>query len=192
MLDFCFVKKKNEIEELVQRLLQQIGEDSQREGLKDTPCRYAEMLAQLTAGYRADPKDLIKGAIFPVKYDQMIVVKDISFYSLCEHHILPFLGKAHVGYIPNKRVIGMGKIPQIVEHFSRRLQLQERFSEEIADFLMEALQPKGVGVVVEGFHLCMAMRDLQKDAWLVTSAVKGIFRGDPRTRAEFLQLIGRR
>lgn len=187
-----YVRRDNELTESVRRLLAHIGEDPDREGLIETPRRFLEMIASLTEGYRQDPKELIAEAIFPVKYDQMIVVKDILFYSLCEHHILPFFGKAHVGYIPNGKVIGMSKIPQIVEHFSKKLQLQERMSEEIADFLMGALAPKGVGVVVEGFHLCMAMRELQKDAWLVTSAVKGIFRRDPRTRAEFMQLIGRR
>lgn len=184
-------REKKEIEKHLHRLLAHIGEDPQRVGLRETPQRYAEMIAQLTAGYRQDPKELLKDAIFPVRYDQMIVVKDILFHSLCEHHIIPFFGKAHVGYIPNRKVIGMSKIPQIVEHFSRKLQLQERMGEEIADLLMSALKPKGVGVVLEGFHLCMAMRDLQKDAELITSAVKGIFRSDPRTRAEFLQLIGR-
>lgn len=186
------VKRHDEIAELVRRLLAHIGEDPDREGLRETPRRWAEMLESLTAGYRHDPKALIAGAIFPVKHDQMIVVKDILFYSLCEHHILPFFGKAHVGYIPDGKVIGMSKIPQIVEHLSKKLQIQENLTDEIADFLMEALAPKGVGVVIEGFHLCMAMRELQKDAWLVTSAVKGIFRKDPRTRAEFMQLIGRR
>ncbi len=186
------MKKTNEITELIRRLLTHIGEDPDREDLLETPRRFIEMIESLTAGYHQDPQELVAGAIFPVKYDQMIVVKDILFYSLCQHHILPFFGKAHVGYIPNSKVIGMSKIPQVVEHFSKKLQLQECLSEEIADFLMEALRPKGVGVVVEGFHLCMAMRELQKDAWLVTSAVKGIFRRDPRTRGEFLQLIGKR
>lgn len=186
-----YVRRDNELTESVRRLLAHIGEDPDREGLIETPRRFLEMLESLTEGYRQDPKELIAEAIFPVKYDQMIVVKDILFYSLCEHHILPFFGKAHVGYIPDGKVIGMSKIPQIVEHFSKKLQLQERMSEEIADFLMDVLAPKGVGVVVEGFHLCMAMRELQKDAHLVTSAVKGIFRRDPRTRAEFMQLIGR-
>lgn len=187
-----FVKRPTELTELVRGVLVHIGEDPDREGLRETPRRFVEMLESLTEGYRQDPKGLIAGAIFPVKHDQMIVVRDILFYSLCEHHILPFFGKAHVGYIPDGRVIGMSKIPQIVEHFSKKLQIQERMSEEIADFLMEVLIPKGVGVVIEGFHLCMAMRELQKDAHLVTSAVKGIFRRDPRTRAEFMQLIGRR
>lgn len=186
------MKEHKAIADLVRRLLAHIGEDPQREGLRQTPQRFTEMLEVLTMGYRQDPKEIISGAIFPVAYDQMIVVKDILFYSLCEHHILPFFGKAHVGYIPDGRVLGMSKIPQIVEHFSKRLQIQERMSEEIADFLMEALTPKGVGVVVEGFHLCMAMRELQKDAWLVTSAVRGLFKRDPRTRAEFMELIGRR
>lgn len=186
------MKEQKEIEKFIYRLLAHIGEDPQRAGLRETPNRYAEMITQLTAGYRQDPQALLKSAIFPVEHDQMIVVRDISFYSLCEHHILPFFGKAHVGYIPEGKVIGMSKIPQTVEHFSKKLQLQERLGEEIADFLMKALKPKGVGVVLEGFHLCMAMRELQKDAWLMTSALKGIFRRDPRTRAEFMQLISRR
>lgn len=186
------MKRQSEMTGLVRRLLEGIGEDPEREGLIETPRRCVEMLESLTVGYRQDPQQLVAGAIFPAEHDQMIVVKDILFYSLCEHHILPFFGEAHVGYIPNGKVIGMGKVPQIVEHFSKRLQLQERLSEEIADFLMDVLRPKGVGVVVEGFHLCMAMRELQKDAWLVTSAVKGLFRKDVRTRAEFLQLIGKR
>lgn len=186
------MERSDEIAELVRRLLVHIGEDPARQGLRETPQRFVEMIKSLTEGYRHDPKELIAGAIFPVEHDQMIVVKDILFYSLCEHHILPFFGKAHVGYIPSGRVIGMSKIPQIVEHFSKKLQLQENLTDEIADFLMETLKPKGVGVVIEGFHLCMAMRELQKDAWLITSAVKGIFRSDPRTRAEFMQLIGRR
>ncbi|MGQ9477610.1 MAG: GTP cyclohydrolase I FolE [Candidatus Bipolaricaulia bacterium] len=184
-------EKLFQIENLVRELLLAIGEDPEREGLKETPRRVAEMLAELTTGYRTDPKEIISGALFTVEYDEMIVVKDIEFYSLCEHHITPFFGKAHVGYIPDGKVIGFSKIPRIVDHFSRRLQLQERLTEEIANFLMEAIQPQGVGVVLEGFHLCMAMRGVRKqDARMVTSAMKGLFRRDPRTRAEFLELIG--
>lgn len=184
-------EKLFQIENLVREILLAIGEDPEREGLRLTPQRVAEMLAELTAGYRADPREIIAGALFAVEYDEMIVVKDIEFYSLCEHHLVPFFGKAHVGYIPDGKVIGFSKIPRIVDHFSRRFQLQERLTEEIANFLMEAVQPQGVGVVLEGFHLCMAMRGVKKQAArMVTSAMKGLFRRDPRTRAEFLELIG--
>ena len=180
-----------QIEELVKELLLSIGEDPGREGLVKTPQRVAEMYAELTSGYRTSPEQVVNGAIFTVKYDEMVLIKDIEFYSLCEHHILPFFGKAHVGYIPDGKVIGFSKIPRIVDLFAHRLQLQERMTEQIADFLMEALRPQGVGVVIEGFHLCMAMRGVRKqDARLVTSAMKGIFRRDARTRAEFLELIG--
>ena len=183
--------EKLQIEDLVRELLLAVGEDPQREGLIKTPQRVAEMYAELTSGYRTSPEELINGAIFTVKYDEMVLIKDITFYSLCEHHILPFFGKAHVGYIPDGRVIGFSKIPRIVDLFAHRLQLQERMTEQVADFLMEALHPQGVGVVIEGFHLCMAMRGVRKqDARLVTSAMKGIFRRDARTRAEFLELIG--
>lgn len=183
--------EKLQIEDLVRELLLAIGEDPEREGLLKTPQRVAEMYTELTSGYRTSPEELIDGAIFTVKYDEMVLIKDIEFYSLCEHHILPFFGKAHVGYIPNGKVIGFSKIPRIVDFFAHRLQLQERMTEQIADFLMEALQPQGVGVVIEGFHLCMAMRGVRRqNARLVTSAMKGIFRRDARTRAEFLELIG--
>lgn len=180
-----------QIEELVRELLLAIGEAPQREGLIETPRRIAEMLVELTSGYRTDPQELIAGAIFPVAYDEMVLIKGIEYHSLCEHHGLPFFGKAHVGYIPDGKVIGFSKIPRIVDHFASRLQLQERLTEEIANFLMEAVQPQGVGVVLEGFHLCMAMRGVKKqEARMVTSAMKGLFRRDPRTRAEFLELIG--
>jgi len=180
-----------QIEDLVRELLIAIGEDPQREGLIKTPQRIAEMYAELTSGYRISPEEVLNGAIFSVKYDEMVLIKDIEFYSLCEHHMLPFFGKVHVGYIPDGKVIGFSKIPRIVDVFAHRLQLQERMTEQIANFLMEAIKPQGVGVVVEGFHLCMAMRGVKKqDARMVTSAMKGIFRRDARTRAEFLELIG--
>jgi len=183
--------KKLQIEDLIKELLLAIGEDPEREGLIKTPQRVAEMFAELTSGYHISPEEVVNGAIFTVKYDEMVLVKDIEFYSLCEHHILPFFGKAHVGYIPDGKVIGFSKIPRIVDLFAHRLQLQERMTEQIADFLMEVLQPQGVGVVIEGFHLCMAMRGVRKqEARMVTSAMKGIFRRDARTRAEFLELIG--
>jgi GTP cyclohydrolase I len=180
-----------QIEDLIRELLVAIGEDPQREGLVRTPQRIAEMYAELTSGYHTSPKELINGAVFTVDYDEMVLIKDIEFYSLCEHHMLPFFGKVHVGYIPDGKVIGFSKIPRIVDVFAHRLQLQERMTEEIADFIMGAIEPRGVGVVVEGFHLCMAMRGVKKqDAKMVTSAMKGLFRRDARTRAEFLQLIG--
>ena len=183
--------KKLQIEDLIKELLLAIGEDPEREGLIKTPQRVAEMFAELPSGYHISPEEVVNGAIFTVKYDEMVLIKDIEFYSLCEHHILPFFGKAHVGYIPDGKVIGFSKIPRIVDLFAHRLQLQERMTEQIADFLMEVLQPQGVGVVIEGFHLCMAMRGVKRqDARLVTSAMKGIFRRDARTRAEFLELIG--
>ena len=177
-------------EELIRNLLTALGEDPARKELLPTPERVVLMLNDLSEGYRTDMKELVRRAIFPVEHDQMIVVRDIRFYSLCEHDLLPFFGKIHVGYIPEGKVLGMGKVPDIVRAFSKRLQLQERMSEQIADFVMEAIKPQGVGVIVEGFHLCMAMRGHeQKDAWLVTSAMKGLFRRDARTRAEFLQLV---
>ncbi len=185
-------KKLLTLEDSIRDLLTGIGEDPDREGLRETPRRMAEMLDELTQGYRVSPEDVIAGAIFPVEYDDMIVLKDVSFWSLCEHHITPFFGKIHVGYIPKGKVLGTSKIPRIIEVFSKRLQIQERMTEEIARFLEKAIEPLGVGVIAEGFHLCMAMRGVRKEeARLITSAMKGSFRKDPRTRAEFLQLIGR-
>ena len=185
-------KEPLELEDLIRDLLYRFGEDPDREGLQKTPRRMAEILDELTQGYRVSPEDVVAGAIFPVEYDEMVVLKDVSFYSLCEHHMTPFFGKIHVGYIPKGKVLGTSKIPRIIEIFSKRLQLQERMTEEIAHFLEKTIQPLGVGVVAEGFHLCMAMRGVRKEeARLITSAMKGSFRKDPRTRAEFLQLIGR-
>lgn len=185
-------KKLLALEGLIKDLLLNIGEDPDREGLQKTPRRMAEMLDELTQGYRVSPEEVVAGAIFSVEYDDMVVLKDISFYSLCEHHITPFFGKIHVGYIPKGKVLGTSKIPRIIEVFSKRLQLQERMTEEIARFLEKALEPLGVGVVAEGFHLCMAMRGVRKEeARFITSAMKGSFRKDPRTRMEFLKLIGR-
>lgn len=180
------------VEGLVRELLIEIGENPDREGLERTPQRVAKMYEELTQGYRVRPEDVIAGAVFPVKYDELVLIKDIEFYSLCEHHILPFFGTCHVGYIPNGKVIGFSKIPRIVEVLAKKLQLQERMTEEIATFIEKAINPQGVAVVMEGFHLCMAMRGVKKkDARMVTSAMKGIFRRDARSRAEFLQLIGR-
>lgn len=178
------------VEEAVYDLLTKIGEDPQRQGLQRTPERVARMYAELTAGYHVDPDMLINEAIFDIDYDEMVTVKDIDFYSLCEHHILPFFGKAHVAYIPEGKIIGLSKIPRIVEMYARRLQVQERMTVQIADFLDEALHPQGVAVVVEGKHMCAVMRGVKKEnAKMVTSAMRGGFKRDQRTRSEFLRLI---
>jgi GTP cyclohydrolase I len=175
---------------LVRELLVQLGEDPKREGLKETPRRVAELYEELTRGYHQDPWEIVGESIFPVDSDSMLVVKGIEYYSLCEHHMVPFFGHVHVGYIPAGKVIGASKIPRIVDLYAKRLQLQERMTEEIARFLEEAIEPLGLGVVVEGYHLCMAMRGVRKqDARMVTSAMKGSFRKDVRTRTEFLQFI---
>ncbi len=169
-----------------------VGEDPAREGLRRTPYRVAESLKFLTSGYEQKVEALLNGAIFHEDYDDMVVVKDIEFYSLCEHHLLPFYGKVHVGYIPNGRIVGLSKIPRLVDMFARRLQVQERLTTQIAEALEDALTPKGVAVVVEGAHLCMLMRGVQKqNALMVTSHVMGAFRSDRATRAEFMALIKR-
>jgi GTP cyclohydrolase IA len=180
------------IEQSVQVILKNIGEDPQREGLLRTPGRVAKMYAELTAGYHIDPDALINDAIFSVDYDEMVMVKDIDFSSLCEHHMLPFMGRVHVAYIPNGKVIGLSKIPRIVEMFARRLQVQERLTVQIADFIDQALQPRGVAVVAEGVHMCSVMRGVKKaNAKMITSAMRGAFRSDPRTRAEFMGHVDR-
>ena len=180
-----------DIECAVRSILEAIGEDPQREGLQRTPLRVARMYQEMTAGYHVDPVKLINEAVFTVDYDQMVVVRDIDFASLCEHHMLPFLGKAHVAYIPAGKVIGLSKIPRIVEMFARRLQIQERMTQEIAAFLEETLHPLGVGVVVEGLHLCMAIRGVKKaNARMITSAVRGTFKDNLNTRNEFFAHIG--
>jgi GTP cyclohydrolase I len=176
-----------QIERAVQTILAQIGEDPVREGLLRTPSRVAKMYAELTAGYHIDPEALINDAVFSVDYDEMVIVKDIDFSSLCEHHMLPFMGRIHVAYIPNGKVVGLSKIPRIVEMFARRLQVQERLTVQIADFLDAALQPRGVAVVAEGVHMCSVMRGVKKaNAKMITSAMRGVFRSDSRTRAEFM------
>jgi GTP cyclohydrolase I len=181
-----------QIEEAVQTILHEIGEDPQREGLRNTPSRVAKMYAELTAGYYIDPAALIGDAIFTVDYDEMVMVKDIDFSSLCEHHMLPFMGRVHVAYIPNGKVIGLSKIPRIVEMYARRLQVQERMTVQIADLLDAALQPLGVAVVAEGVHLCSVMRGVKKaNAKMITSAMRGVFRSDPKTRAEFMGHVDR-
>jgi GTP cyclohydrolase I len=176
----------------VEVILEAIGEDPSREGLLRTPGRVARMYEELTAGYHVDPERLINDAIFEVTYDQMVVVKDIDYYSLCEHHLLPFLGQAHVAYIPSGRVIGLSKIPRIVEMYARRLQVQERMTQQIAQFLMDTLHPLGVAVVAEGLHMCAAMRGVKKsNARMTTSAMLGSFGENRATREEFFQHIGR-
>jgi GTP cyclohydrolase I len=187
------LKTAASVEDLVREILHELGENPKREGLRETPRRVAELYGELTQGYHADPREVVGEAIFTVDYDSMVVMKDIEFYSLCEHHLLPFFGHVHVGYIPKGQVMGASKIPRVVDIFAKRLQLQERMTEEIARFLEEAIQPLGLGVVVEGMHLCMAMRGVKKkDAWMVTSAMKGSFRKDAKTRSEFLQFIAPR
>lgn len=181
------------MEELVHELIARLGEDPTREGLAKTPQRAIASLKYLTHGYRQDIQKVLNNAIFEENYDEMVVLKDIDVFSLCEHHLLPFYGKAHVAYIPHGKIIGLSKIPRVVEVFARRLQVQERLTSQIADSLMEALQPRGVGVVIEALHLCMAMRGVEKrDAYCLTSAMLGSFRESERVRGEFLSLIGKR
>jgi GTP cyclohydrolase I len=181
-----------EIEEAVLQLLQAFGEDACREGLERTPNRVARMFDELLAGYRVDPFALINEAVFDVEYDEMVIVRDIEFYSLCEHHLLPFLGQAHVAYLPRDKVIGLSKIPRIVDLFARRLQVQERMTRQIADFLETAIHPHGVAVVVEGMHLCSKIRGVKKaKSTMVTSAMTGSFKEHAITRQEFLDHIGR-
>lgn len=171
----------------VRDILLNIGEDPERQGLLNTPDRVARMFAELTAGYTTDPVKLINGALFDVDYREMVLVKDIEFYSLCEHHMLPFFGRVHVAYIPNGKVIGLSKIPRIVEMFARRLQVQERMTGEVAEFLNEQLHPQGVAVMVEGAHMCAMMRGVKKSqASMTTSAFLGVFQNDAQKRAEFL------
>ncbi len=174
------------------RFLKALGENPDREGLKHTPERVARMYTELLSGYRTDPRAVVNGALFNITYDEMVIVRDIEFYSLCEHHLLPFLGRAHVAYMPAGKVIGLSKIPRIVDIFARRLQVQERMTRQIADLLHELLEPTGVAVVVEGLHLCMMMRGVKKhDARMTTSAMHGAFRTNIATRQEFLDNIGR-
>ena len=178
------------MEEHIREILKALGEDPEREGLKKTPRRMKESLEFLTSGYREDIDEVMKGFILDEKYDEMVICRDISLYSLCEHHVLPFYGKCHVAYIPRGKIIGLSKIPRVVEIFSRRLQIQERLTNQIAGTLMEHLEPLGVAVIIEAVHLCMAMRGVQKrDSLIITSSMLGAFRKDPKTRMEFLGLI---
>ena len=174
------------------QLIRAVGEDPEREGLKNTPERVSRMYAELLSGYSADPEKFINGALFHISYDEMVIVRDIEFYSLCEHHLLPFLGRAHVAYLPAGKVIGLSKIPRIVDMYARRLQVQERMTRQIADFVQQALEPHGVAVVVEAMHLCSMMRGVKKHAAQMTmSAMHGSFRANMATRQEFLDNISR-
>ena len=181
------------MQELIARLLAELGEDPAREGLRDTPKRVEKSLRFLTSGYRANIDEVINNALFTVDYSEMVIVKDIDFYSLCEHHLLPFFGKCHIAYIPRQKVIGLSKIPRLVDVFARRLQVQERLTHQIAQVIEEKITPLGVAVVVEGTHLCMSMRGVEKqNSFALTSAMLGAFRENARTRMEFLELIKRR
>ena len=181
------------IEPLICAQIKELGEDPGRDGLSRTPRRVAKAMRFLTSGYGQDPIALLNGALFDVSYDEMVLVKDIDFFSLCEHHMLPFFGRAHVGYIPNGKIVGLSKIPRLVEMFARRLQVQERLTTEIAGILECVLEPRGVGVVIEAIHLCMKMRGVeQQNAFAITSSMRGAFNSDVKTRTEFMELIRHR
>ena len=183
--------RRDALEGIVEKMLEAVGEDPAREGLLQTPRRVAQSLEFLTSGYRQEIQTVLNGAVFSERYSEMVIVKDIDFYSLCEHHMLPFFGRAHVAYIPNGKILGLSKIPRIVEVFSRRLQVQERLTQQIADTLYQALNPDGVGVVLEARHMCMMMRGVEKqNSAATTSAMLGVFRDEVKTRQEFLTLIG--
>jgi GTP cyclohydrolase IA len=180
------------MQEVIRQLLAELGEDPSREGLLDTPKRVEKALRFLTSGYSADVDTVLNNALFTVDYNEMVIVKDIDFYSLCEHHLLPFFGRCHIAYIPNGKVIGLSKIPRLVEVYARRLQIQERMTNQIAETIKEKINPLGVAVVIEATHLCMAMRGVEKqNSFAITSAMLGGFRSDARTRMEFLELIRR-
>jgi GTP cyclohydrolase I len=181
----------DELAETVGALLEQLGENPDREGLIDTPTRVAESLRYLTEGYASDPAAIVGDALFAVDgYDDMVVVKDIAFFSLCEHHLLPFFGRVHIGYVPDRKIVGLSKLPRLVDAYSRRLQVQERLTREITEAINTAVNPRGVGVVVEGRHLCLEMRGVQKESsQTLTSCMLGVFRSDQRTRSEFLSHI---
>ena len=185
-MDFDAIKKA------VLEVIKALGEDPEREGLVNTPDRVSRMYAELLSGYSADPEKIINGALFNINYDEMVLVRDIEFYSLCEHHMLPFLGRAHVAYLPKGKVIGLSKIPRIVDMYARRLQVQERMTRQIADLLQQTLEPQGVAVVVEAVHMCSMMRGVKKHgARMTTSAMHGAFRANLATRQEFLENIAR-
>jgi GTP cyclohydrolase I len=175
---------------LVERLLREIGEDPVRDGLQQTPGRVAQALRFFTRGYQQDPREVLGEALFDVSYDEMVLVKDIDFYSLCEHHMLPFFGRAHVAYIPNGKVLGLSKVARLVDVFARRLQVQERLTVDIAETLDREMSPRGVAVVIEAIHLCMMMRGVeQQNAFAITSSLRGAFQSDSKTRSEFMELI---
>ncbi|MGH7287667.1 MAG: GTP cyclohydrolase I FolE [Myxococcota bacterium] len=181
------------IQQYVRAVLKEIGEDPDRNGLERTPLRVSKAYRFLTKGYGEDPVALLNGALFDVTYDEMVLVKDIGFYSLCEHHLLPFFGRVHVAYIPNGKVVGLSKIPRLVDMFARRLQVQERLTMQIAEIIEKVLAPRGVAVVAEAIHLCMMMRGVeQQNAFAITSSLKGEFQSDPKTRSEFMELIRHR
>lgn len=181
------------IQDMVRRMLAEVGEDPRREGLRGTPARYEKAFKFLTSGYQMDEEKILNSAVFSVCYDEMVVVKDIEIFSLCEHHLLPFFGRCHVAYIPKKRVVGLSKIPRLVNMYARRLQIQERLTRQIADAISKRLEPDGVGVIIEARHLCMVMRGVEKQhSQAVTSAMLGSFRDDMQTRNEFLSLVGQK
>jgi GTP cyclohydrolase I len=181
------------IERNVEQMLQELGEDPTRDGLLKTPSRVAKAMRFFTRGYQQDPAEILTGALFDVDYDEMVLVRDIDFYSLCEHHMVPFFGRVHVGYIPNGKVVGLSKIPRTVDVFARRLQVQERLTMDVAQTIEEVLRPRGVGVVVEAKHLCMMMRGVEKqNSFAITSSMRGSFESDSKTRAEFMELIRHR
>jgi GTP cyclohydrolase I len=184
--------EKGSIRDYVREILTNLGEDPSRDGLLGTPDRVEKSLRYLTRGYSQDPQQVLNGAVFDSDYDEMVIVKDIDFFSLCEHHMLPFFGKCHVAYLPKKKIVGLSKIPRLVDVFARRFQVQERLTTQIARIIEEKVKPKGVGVVMEAFHLCVMMRGVEKQgAHMITSSMRGRFRSDPRTRDEFLELIKR-
>ena len=188
-IDFDESSPIKEHERLVRRQLELIGEDPDRDGLIKTPARVAASMEWLTRGYDTNVADVIGDALFEETHESMVMVRDIELYSLCEHHLLPFYGKAHIAYIPNGKIVGLSKLPRVVDVFARRLQVQERLTEQVAQALTDALQPLGVGVVVEAYHMCMMMRGVQKqNSSTITSAMRGVFRDDPKTRDEFLRL----
>ena len=181
------------LQPLVHDLLTLLGENTSRDGLRDTPYRVAKALRELTCGYEQDPEEVLRSALFDVTYDEMVIVKDIEVFSLCEHHLLPFFGTLHVAYIPNKKVIGLSKTARIVDIFARRLQIQERLTQQVAETIQGAIKPAGVGVICEAQHLCMMMRGVEKQhSSTITSAMLGVFRDNPKTREEFLSLVGTR
>ena len=181
------------IELIISNLLKEIGEDSEREGLIKTPHRVAKSWMTFAQGYKQTPEEVVGDAVFNEKYDEIVAVKDIDFFSLCEHHLLPFKGVAHVGYLPKEKIIGLSKIPRIVDIYARRLQVQERLTQQVADALQDVLSPKGVAVIIEAEHLCMQMRGVEKkSSFMITSAVRGAFRENNKTREEFLSIIGKR